>query len=102
MHNPHPLFNTCVCTWQVHQSELAFRQLVRQNGCELAFTQMIPAHKYATSSKYRDNVCDWQSHVATDRPLIVQLNGHDPFSLTAAGKMLAGSVDGVDLNLGEI
>ena len=61
---------------------------------------MIPAHKYATSRKFRENVCDWMSKVTSDRPLVVQLNGHDASSLVAAGNMLADSVDGVDLNLG--
>jgi hypothetical protein len=93
----HNMFNP-----QVHQSELAFRILTRQNGCELAFTQMIQAHKYATSQKFRDNICDWQTKVELDRPLIVQLNGHDPESLVATGQLLAGTVDGIDLNLGNI
>lgn len=81
---------------------MAFRSLVRQNGCHLAFTQMIQAHKYATSPKFRENMCDWQTHASDDRPLIVQLNGHDPNSLVATGKLLAGTVDGIDLNLGKL
>lgn len=85
---------------QVHQSELAFRLLTRQNNCQLAYTQMIPANKYAVSHKFRDQVCDWQTNVPCDRPLIVQVNGHDVASLVATGKLLAGTVDGIDLNLG--
>ena len=63
---------------------------------------MIPANKYATSQKYRKTVCDWQTNVPCDRPLIVQLNGHDADALVATGQLLAGTVDGIDLNLGII
>jgi tRNA-dihydrouridine synthase len=71
---------------------------------------MIPAHKYATSHKFRENIRDWttthsntcSSEGVSDRPLIVQLNGHDAESLVAAGKMIAATgVDAIDLNLGE-
>lgn len=84
----------------VHQSELPFRVLCRRNGIDLAFTQMISAHTFVHSAKFRSRIIDWNLDVQSDRPLIVQLNGNSAKSLVAAGKLLAGAVDAVDLNLG--
>ena len=63
---------------------------------------MISANSFAKSKKFRNNICDWLTDIPNDRPLIVQLNGHNPETLVQAGQLLSGSVDAVDLNLGKL
>ena len=40
----------------VGQAELAFRQLVRRYGCDLAVTPMVHARMFATCDRYRADV----------------------------------------------
>jgi tRNA-dihydrouridine synthase len=113
----------------VDQSELAFRLLVRQNGCDLTFTQMINSRVFITNTIYRKSVVDWCNYrpalnVAdansikyceedmdrvesfnrgVDRPLIVQFNGNDPETLLKACNLLlerTPDISAIDLNLG--
>ena len=37
----------------VKQSDRAFRQLVRQHGCSLCYTEMFMARDFASSEEYR-------------------------------------------------
>jgi tRNA-dihydrouridine synthase 1 len=81
----------------VAQSELAFRLLARRYGAELCYTPMFLAKLYASVPEYR---ADHFSTCAADRPLIAQLAGHDPATMVAAGRLLQGDVDAIDINLG--
>ncbi|KAH8057386.1 hypothetical protein JL721_9766 [Aureococcus anophagefferens] len=60
----------------VGQSELAFRQLVRRYGCDLAVTPMVHARMFATCDRYRADVLRDLGD-AEDRPLLVQFCGDD-------------------------
>eukprot|EP00903_Cladosiphon_okamuranus_P009585 g9125.t2 len=85
----------------VEQSEAAFRYLVRRHGCDLAYTQMIHAEKFApdNAGKFRarrfDGVDDQE-----DRPLITQFCGNDPSTVVRAARHVEHKCDAVDLNLG--
>ncbi|KAH8060940.1 hypothetical protein JL722_4230 [Aureococcus anophagefferens] len=84
----------------VGQSELAFRQLVRRYGCDLAVTPMVHARMFATCDRYRADVLRDLGD-AEDRPLLVQFCGDDKdYLLEAAAAACAPFCDGVDLNLG--
>jgi tRNA-dihydrouridine synthase 1 len=81
----------------VNQSELAFRLLCRRYGATLAYTPMLDSKQFASSETYRrQNFASCQQ----DRPLIVQFCGHDPSALLEAAKLVQGSCDAIDLNLG--
>ena len=81
----------------VRYSKLAFRQLVRRYGVDLAFTPMIMADAFVASKRARDADL---STCASDRPLVVQFAGHQPELLAQAAAMVASFADGVDLNCG--
>ncbi|CAM9668557.1 unnamed protein product [Pylaiella littoralis] len=85
----------------VEQSEAAFRILVKRHGCDLAYTQMLHAAKFAPESavKFRDGRFDAVDAQA-DRPLIAQFCGNDPDTVVRAARHVEGRCDGVDLNLG--
>lgn len=97
----------------VDQSELAFRLLTRQNGCDACFTQMILAKSYLIAKDYRRTCSDWSdySHVSgsielaeqaqsLDKNLIIQIAGDNPEKLVKAGKMIQKRAAAIDLNLG--
>eukprot|EP00752_Nemacystus_decipiens_P010181 g9072.t3 len=85
----------------VEQSEAAFRYLVRRHGCDLAYTQMIHAKRFApdNAGKFRaqrfDGVDDQE-----DRPLITQFCGNDPDTVVRAARHVEHRCDAIDLNLG--
>ena len=83
----------------VGQSELAFRELVRRYGCDLAVTPMVHARMFATCDRYRADVLRDLGD-AEDRPLLVQFCGDDKDYLLEAAAACAPFCDGVDLNLG--
>ncbi len=82
----------------VGQSELAFRLLTRKYGMELAYTPMMNANMIVNAGL---KGC-WEvgGGEGEDRPLIAQLCGNDPDIICAAAKMVQGSCDAVDINLG--
>ena len=96
----------------VDQSNLAWRLFVKQNGADLAFSQMMHARNFMTDKNYRSDCIDWDDYThidgeiesqrskALDKPLIVQLAGDDPVALVGAGKYLHNDVAAIDLNLG--
>lgn len=81
----------------VEQSELAFRALCREYGCDIAVTPMLHARMMVESASYLP--MNFTTN-ATDRPLIAQFAGHEPATLLAACKLVQDRVDAVDLNLG--
>jgi hypothetical protein len=100
----------------VGQSELAFRVMVKKNGCDMAFTQMHHAYNFMRDPKYRETCIDWTDYSAhngrapaeareseaLDGPIIAQFAGDDPDVVVAAAEhVLTGNrIAGVDLNLG--
>lgn len=81
----------------VDHSELPWRMLSREYGCQLAYTPMFHAANFATSKKYRNkqfSTCD------NDRPLIVQFCANNPDILLEAAKHVIDQCDGIDINLG--
>ena len=97
----------------VDQSELAFRLLVRNNGADLCYTQMMHAKNFVIDGKYRKDCIDWIDYHRSDgnltlsnnarsldRPLIAQLAGNCPDTLVKAASFIQRDVDGIDLNLG--
>uniref|UniRef100_A0A061S1R0 tRNA-dihydrouridine(16/17) synthase [NAD(P)(+)] n=1 Tax=Tetraselmis sp. GSL018 TaxID=582737 RepID=A0A061S1R0_9CHLO len=81
----------------VDQSELAFRMLCRRHGAQLAYTPMLHSRLFSEEPKYRKENF---TTCGGDRPVLAQFCSNDPAHLVAAAGLLAGSVDGVDLNLG--
>lgn len=96
----------------VEQSSVAWRLLVRQHGCDLAYTQMIHARCFAIGGLYRKGCVDWETYgagnedlvdpaiLALDRPLIAQFAGNCTDWLVQAGRIVENRVSAVDLNLG--
>lgn len=81
----------------VDASELAFRDLCRHYGAQLAYTPMIHSASFARDPKYRAEY--FTSHT-NDRPLVAQFCANDPATFVAAAKFVQHHVDAVDLNLG--
>jgi tRNA-dihydrouridine synthase 1 len=78
-------------------SELAFRLLTRKYGATLAYTPMINSARFAVDPAYRAQ--ELQT-VPEDRPLVAHFSANDPQHLLAAGKLVEGLADAIDLNLG--
>ncbi len=81
----------------VRYSKLAFRQLVRKHGVDVAYTPMIISDCFVRSPIARDvelTTC------ATDRPLVVQFAANNAEDFAAAVAYVAPHVDAVDLNCG--
>ncbi len=81
----------------VGQSELAFRLLCRNHGCQLAYTPMFISKLIVNDKKYRKAM--FQT-CKKDRPLIVQLCGNDPIIMLKAAKKFEKYCDAIDINLG--
>lgn len=97
----------------VDQSELAWRLLVRKNGADLAFSQMLHAKNFVNDWRYRGHCIDWDDYThkgglnekeveakKLDQYQIAQIAGDDPEMVVAAGKLLQNDVVAIDLNLG--
>ena len=78
----------------VEHSDLAYRQLTRKYGADIAYTQMFNANIFSNGSEHMFQTC------ADDRPLIVQFAGHDPSTLLSAALKVQDKCDAVDINLG--
>lgn len=86
-----------VCAPMVDGSELAFRDLCRRYGVDLAYTPMLHAKIFAVNEQYRSE--QFTTH-ANDRPLVAQFCADDPNAFVSAALHLQDRVDAVDLNLG--
>lgn len=98
-----------VCAPMVLQSELSFRMLVRQHGCTLCYTPMIPVAAYLASDTDGgpnpltggpNTQSSWFTTNPLDRPLVAQLGGNDAEALCTVALKLQPFVDAIDLNLG--
>lgn len=86
-----------ICAPMVRYSKLAFRKLVRQYECDLAFTPMIISDSFIKSLKARDS--DFTT-CKEDRPLIVQFAAKNAKEFADAAEIVVPYSDGVDLNCG--
>ena len=81
----------------VDQSDLGYRMLCREYGAQLVYTQMFNAGMFAEQEQYR--IKEFVT-CPGDRPLIVQLAGHDPAAMLKAAQYVEDDCDAVDINLG--
>mmetsp|Transcript_10602 Transcript_10602/g.20101 ORF Transcript_10602/g.20101 Transcript_10602/m.20101 type:complete len:435 (-) Transcript_10602:124-1428(-) len=86
-----------ICAPMVHQSELAFRMLVRRYQCHLAYTPMMHARIFVDEPNYRAR--EFQT-CPEDRPMIVQFCANDPDILLKAAQLVEKDCDAVDINFG--
>lgn len=79
-------------------SDLAFRLLCRRMGCDVVYTEMFPARKYATDSIFREKFHETHED---DHPLVVQFAGRDPEDFVPAAILaVQRGADAIDINLG--
>lgn len=79
-------------------TDLPFRLLVRRLGCELAWTEMVSAEGVARNNSQTGELL---RTVSEDHPLVVQLFGSNPMSLScAAVSVVEAGADALDINMG--
>lgn len=81
----------------VDNSELAYRMQTRKYGSHLVYTQMFNANAFASSKEVRNQLFEIDP---ADRPLFVQIAGHDPQLMLQTAKYVEDHCDAVDINLG--
>lgn len=81
----------------VDHSDHPFRMLTRKYNAGLCFTPMLNAKLVVNDKVYREKMF---FSSAEDRPLVLQLAGHDPETVYKAAMFFVDKVDIVDLNLG--
>lgn len=81
----------------VDHSDLPFRMQTRRHGAQLVFTQMLNSNVLLQSRDYR---AEMLASCVGDRPLVVQICGDDPAVMLRAARLLEGSCDAIDINLG--
>lgn len=86
-----------ICAPMVHQSELAFRMLVRRYKTDICYTPMLHSRLFVTEPQYRER--EFQT-CPEDRPLVVQFCANDPDILLQAARYVEGKCDAIDINLG--
>lgn len=86
-----------VCAPMVRYSKLPFRLLVRDWGCDVAYTPMIVADSFVNAPQARANEF---STCAEDRPLVAQFGANNAHQLATAAAMIQEHVDGIDINMG--
>lgn len=100
-----------VCAPMVLQSELAFRMQIRKHGVGLCYAPMVPVQAFLDSPVDGED-CEhpltggpctqaaWFTTVPEDRPTFAQIGGSEPSECLAVARILQGSVDAVDVNMG--
>lgn len=85
-----------ICAPMVRYSKLPFRILVRQYGCDLAFSPMVLADSFYNSQRARNEFLTAED----DKPFIVQFAASDSIHFSESARMVEKYADGVDLNCG--
>ena len=82
-------------------TDYIFREICFEQGCEIAYTEMISAMGYLCSPNQRA-VQELLIRGPGEKKLIVQLFGRDPDVVAEAAKKMEalGRFDGIDLNMG--
>ncbi|EQB60773.1 trna-dihydrouridine synthase 1-like protein [Vairimorpha apis BRL 01] len=83
----------------VGNSELAYRMLARKYGADFCFTEMVNCEIFLkTKQNPISNM--WYTTNELDRPLIIQICGHDELKMLQTSLILQNYCDAIDINLG--
>lgn len=80
-------------------TDSVFRTLTKQYGCEYVFTEMVSAKALLHENERTHGLLRFNEE---ERPLSIQLFGHDPKDLAEAAAMVEALYrpDGIDINMG--
>jgi len=78
-------------------SDLAFRQICREMGADMAYSEMVSAKAMQFEDKKTFGLMAFDSE---PRPHAVQLFGHEPAVLAAAAERVSAFADIIDINMG--
>ncbi len=78
-------------------SDLAFRQICREMGADMAYSEMVSAKAMQFGDKKTFGLMRFD---AEPRPHAVQLFGHEPEVLAAAAERVSEFADLIDINMG--
>ncbi|ELP83849.1 tRNA-dihydrouridine synthase, putative [Entamoeba invadens IP1] len=82
----------------VDGSDTSFRSFVHKHGVDLCYTPMVLSKLFNESKTYRQEVI--KTLDPRERPLVIQIVGHDPDEMGRAAKLLSKYCDVIDINLG--
>eukprot|EP00096_Caligus_rogercresseyi_P015838 TRINITY_DN831_c0_g1_i1.p1 TRINITY_DN831_c0_g1~~TRINITY_DN831_c0_g1_i1.p1 ORF type:complete len:306 (-),score=93.50 TRINITY_DN831_c0_g1_i1:5-922(-) len=82
----------------VRYSKLPFRRLILSHGADVAFSPMILADSFVSSSEARSN--EFTTDPLADHPLVVQFAASQVSHFVEAACLVAPYAQGVDLNCG--
>lgn len=89
--------NTVILAPMAGVSDLAFRQICRSMGADLAYSEMVSAKAMQFGDKKTFSLMRFDEE---PRPHIVQLFGHEPQVLAEAAKRISAFADAIDINMG--
>ncbi len=78
-------------------SDLAFRQVCREMGADLAYSEMVSAKAMQFGDKKTFALMRFDEE---PRPHVVQLFGHEPKVLASAAERVSEFADSIDINMG--
>jgi len=77
-----------------------YREILREHGCPYCYTEMVSAKGFLLGGDGSEEIL---RHMPQDRPLAIQLFGHDPEDMAKAALKLQDpsySFDAIDINMG--
>lgn len=85
----------------VEHSDLPYRVLARRWGADACFSPMLHSRMVVENKGYvREHLEPGTGDPSVDRPLVVQLCGHDADTMLCAARKLQDRCDAIDINLG--
>ena len=78
-------------------SDLAFRQICREMGADLAYSEMVSAKAMQFGDKKTFSLMRFEEE---PRPHVVQLFGHEPDVVAEAAAKVSEFADSIDINMG--
>ncbi len=78
-------------------SDLAFRQICREMGADLAYSEMVSAKAMQFGDKKTFALMRFEEE---PRPHVVQLFGHEPLVVAEAAARVSEFADSIDINMG--
>lgn len=85
-----------ICAPMVRYSKLAFRELVRNYGCDVAYTPMILASVFKHSAVARQVEFQTSATNPVENPVVVQFAASNAIDLADAAELVAPYCNGVD------